>query len=313
MLQQKDLLGLQYLTQDDIMLILNQAKSLKEVISRPNKQTPTLRGKTIVNLFCEPSTRTRSSFEMAIKLMGASALNLNVQTSAFVKGESLFDTVMNLQAMGIDGVIIRHSNGGAPHFIAKHLKVPVINAGDGYGEHPTQALLDMFTMLETTETLKNKHVLILGDIAHSRVARSNIWGLIKLGAKVYVSGPSTLMPMDIEKMGVKVVTHIDTIMPQLDFINVLRVQYERQDIGFFPSVREYRSLFGLTANRLKKAKPNLVIMHPGPINRGIEIDSEVADGPHNVILQQVTNGVAVRMAILYLLCLGTSKSDGMAS
>ncbi len=305
-LDYKDLLGLRFLTNTEIRLILDQAKSFKEVISRKNKQVPTLRGKTFVNLFCEPSTRTRSSFEMAIKLMGASALNMNIQMSAFQKGESLYDTVKNLQAMGIDGVIIRHRNGGTPHFISKHLDVPVINAGDGFNEHPTQALLDIFTMLEATPDVKNKKVLILGDISHSRVARSNIWGLTKLGAKVYVCGPKTLIPAGIEEMGVEVIYNLDSIIHEIDFINVLRVQYERQEVGFFPSIKEYRKLFGLTQDRLNKAKKDILILHPGPMNRGIEIDSGVADGPNNVILNQVTNGVAVRMAILYLLSIKQS-------
>jgi aspartate carbamoyltransferase catalytic subunit len=300
----KDILGLRFLEKEDIELILNQAKSFKEVISRPNKQVPILRGKTILNFFCEPSTRTKSSFDMAIKLLGAGSMNFNAKSSSFSKGETLFDTVKNIQALGIDGVIIRHQHGGAPHFIAKNLNVPVLNAGDGYNEHPSQALLDIYTMRESCKTLKNKNVLILGDIAHSRVARSNIWGLKKLGANIFVSGPETLIPPDIEKMGVKVVYNIDNIMPKLDFINVLRVQYERQGIGYFPSIREYRHFFGLTQDRLKTAKSNIVIMHPGPINRGIEIDTDVADGPHNVILDQVTNGVAVRMALLYLLITG---------
>jgi aspartate carbamoyltransferase catalytic subunit len=305
--EQKDLLGLRKLSKESLHLIIDQAKSLKEVLTRENKQVLTLRGKTFVNLFCEPSTRTRSSFEMAIKLMGASALNLNVQTSAFKKGESLYDTVKNLRALGADGIIIRHKNGGAPHFIAKHLDIPVINAGDGYNEHPTQALLDIFTMTETCSNLKGKKVLILGDIAHSRVARSNIWGLTKLGAEVYVCGPKTLIPPYIEKTGAKLIYDIDSIIPELDFINVLRVQYERQEIGYFPSIREYRSLFGLTSKRLEKAKKDIVIMHPGPMNRGIEIDTDVADGPHNVILDQVKNGVAIRMAILYLLIIRGCK------
>ncbi len=305
--KQKDLLGLRNLSKENIKLILDQAKSLKEILTRQNKSVLTLRGKTFVNLFCEPSTRTRSSFEMAIKLMGAGALNLNIQTSAFKKGESLFDTVRNLRALGVDGIIIRHQDGGAPHFIAKHLDIPVINAGDGYNEHPTQALLDIFTMTEITPNIKGKKILILGDITHSRVARSNIWGLTKLGAQVYVSGPKTLIPPGIEQTKTIVAYDIDNIIGEMDFINVLRVQYERQDICFFPSIREYRELFGLTKERLKKAKKDVVIMHPGPMNRGIEIDSEVADGPNNVILDQVTNGVAIRMAILYLLLMREIK------
>jgi aspartate carbamoyltransferase catalytic subunit len=305
----KDLLGLKNLHKNEIELIIDQAKSLKEVISRSNKQVPTLRGKTFLNLFCEPSTRTKASFDMAIKLMGAGALNISVSSSSFTKGESLFDTVKNLEAMGIDGLIIRHNSGGAPHFIAKHLKVPVINAGDGFNEHPTQALLDIFTMLQKTSTLKNKNVLILGDIAHSRVARSNIWALTKLGAKVFVCGPATLIPRDIEKTGVTVVHNLIESLPMMDFINVLRIQFERQDIGYFPTIREYRNLFGLTPDKLPYINPKTIILHPGPINRGSEIDSALADGQHNVILEQVTNGVAIRMAILYILSMKEPKSS----
>lgn len=303
-LEYQDLLGLRFLSAESIRLILEQAKSLKELLSRRHKQVPTLRGKTLVNLFFEPSTRTRMSFEMACKLIGAGSMTINIAHSSLTKGESLFDTVKNLEAMGIDGVIIRHPNGGAPHFVARHLSIPVINAGDGFNEHPTQGLLDIFTMMESKGDVKGKKVLILGDIAHSRVARSNIWGLRKLGAEVYVCGPPTLIPAGIEALGVTVVPYLDAVLDRMDFINVLRVQFERQKIGYFPSIREYRRLYGITDERLKKAKPDVLVLHPGPVNRGTEIDSSVVDGSRNVILDQVTNGVAVRMAVLYLLFAG---------
>lgn len=300
----KNLLGLRFLSAEDITTILDQAHSFKDLFNRPIKQVPTLRGKTIVQLFFEPSTRTHASFEMAIKLMGAGSLTLNVQNSSVKKGESLRDTIQNLQAMGIDAVIVRHQNGGVPHFMTQHLSIPVINAGDGFTEHPTQGLLDIFTMREKLGDLKNKRVLIWGDILHSRVARSNIWGLTKLGAEVYVGGPPTLMPAGIEDMGVKIVKDFDLAIEAMDVLNILRIQHERQDIGYIPTTQEYKTYFGISESRIQKAKPNLLIMHPGPINRGIEIESNVADGPKSVILEQVTNGIAVRMATLYLLLTG---------
>ncbi|MBT5855527.1 aspartate carbamoyltransferase catalytic subunit, partial [bacterium] len=251
--------------------------------------------------FFEPSTRTRVSFEMAIRTMGATSLSIDVANSSLKKGESLYDMIKNLEAMGIDAIVIRHANGGAPKFVSDITNVPVINAGDGYHEHPTQGLLDIFTMIQQRDTVKGKKVLILGDVAHSRVAKSNIWGLTKLGAEVFVCGPPTLIPPGIADLGVTVVPCLDDIIPEVDFINVLRIQYERQEMAFFPSVREYRALYGLTKDRLDKAKKDVVVLHPGPINRGIELDSEVADGPHNVIIDQVTNGIAVRMAVLYIL------------
>jgi aspartate carbamoyltransferase catalytic subunit len=294
-------LGLRFLTKEEILLILEQARLIKGATDQPIQPLSILQGKTVVNLFFEPSTRTRTSFEMAIKLMGANPLNINVNTSSITKGESLFDTVQNLAAMGVDAIIVRHKHGGVPNFIAEHLKIPVINAGDGYCEHPTQGLLDLLTMLEHRKSVENKNVLILGDIYHSRVARSNIWALTKLGAKVTVCGPATLIPAQIAQMGVRVSNNLDDIIADMDFINVLRIQYERQEDAFFPSVREYRALYCLTEERLKKAKSDVLVLHPGPMNRGIEIDSAVADGPKNVILQQVTNGVAIRMAVLQML------------
>lgn len=301
------LLGLRFLSNKEITFILDQAKSLKHIFSKQTKQTPTLRGKTFVNLFFEPSTRTRVSFEMAIKLMGASSINISPETSSFKKGESIYDSVKNLQSMGIDGVILRHPHAGSPHFISQHLDIPVINAGDGYTEHPTQGLLDIFTMREVCGDLRGKKILILGDILHSRVARSNIWGLTQCGAQVTVCGPPTLLPKGIKEMGVKVATHIDECLYEQDFINVLRIQYERQDMSYFPSIREYRSRYSLTNERMARFDKEVTVLHPGPINRGIEIDSEVADGSHNVILDQVTNGIAVRMAVLHLLLTGKSE------
>jgi aspartate carbamoyltransferase catalytic subunit len=297
-------LGLEDLDLKTIRLIFDQARQFKEIFTRPIKQVPTLRGKTIASLFYESSTRTRASFDLAAKALGASTLGLNVATSSVNKGESLIDTVRNLEAMGIDAVIIRHQNSGAPHLVAKHVNIPVINAGDGFHEHPTQALLDMYTMLEICPDLKGKHVLIVGDIAHSRVARSNIWGLQKLGAKVTVVGPSIFMPKDVHQLGVQVSHELDAVLPEADFVNVLRVQLERRGGDVFPSRREYTALFGITEARIQRAHKKLVIMHPGPINRGVEIDSAVADGPYNVILNQVNNGVAIRMAIMYWLLTG---------
>lgn len=300
-LNRKDLLGLKDLSVDEIKLILRTAHSMKEVAARPIPKVPTLLGKHIVTLFYEASTRTRTSFNTAAKILSANVTNVSISSSSVTKGENLIDTVKNLEVMGLDCIIIRHSMGGAPHLAAKNVQAAVINAGDGYNEHPTQGLLDIFTMEEKKGNLKGKKVLIVGDIAHSRVARSNIWGLTKLGAEVVVVGPPTLIPENIEEMGVRVSYNFDVEIPAADFINMLRVQKERQAKGLFPSIEEYAKLFGLNADRLKKAKKDVIVMHPGPINRGVEITSEVADGPYNVILEQVTNGVAVRAALLLLL------------
>ena len=293
------LIGLRNLTKDDLNLIFEQTAKIKQ---SKKKHIPTLEGKTFANLFFEPSTRTRISFELAIKNLGATVVHISENTSSFTKGETLFDTVKNLEALGLDGIIIRHKNAGAPQFVSDHINIPVINAGDGYTEHPTQGLLDVFTIQEKLGSIKDKHIVIVGDILHSRVAKSNIWALITLGAKVTVCGPPTLIPPGIRRMGVSVVTHLDAIIKEVDVINVLRVQYERQDIDFFPSIREFRSRFGITKERMRQAKDNVIVLHPGPINRGIEIDSDVADGPQNVILDQVQNGVYVRMAVINLLC-----------
>jgi len=305
-LKTKDLLGLQGMSLEDLNLILKTAHSMKEIFTRPVKRVPPLLAKNIVTLFYEPSTRTRTSFHTAAKMLSASTQSVALSTSSVAKGETLIDTCKNIEAMGVDALIIRHSMAGAPHLVAKNIKASVINAGDGFNEHPTQGLLDIFTMLEKARTLKDKHIVIVGDIAHSRVARSDIWGLRALGAKVTVVGPPSLMPKDIEKTGAVVSYDIDKAIKDADFINVLRIQKERQKIGYFPSIEEYAQLYGLNSERLSRAKKDVVVMHPGPINRGVEMTSEVADSLQSVILEQVTNGVAVRMAVLFLL-LGGKK------
>lgn len=308
-LERKDLLGLKDLSQDEINLILDTALGMKEVFERPVRKVPALLGKTVVTLFYEPSTRTRTSFDMAAKMLSANTSNIALSTSSVIKGETLIDTARNIEVMGTDAIIVRHSMAGAPHLVAENVKASVINAGDGCNEHPSQGLLDIFTMREKKGALRGKKILIVGDISHSRVARSNIWGLTKLGAKVTVVGPPTMMPQGIEEMGVKVSFYLDQEIKDADFIYVLRIQKERQGKDLFPSLKEYTDLFGITLERLKKAKKDITIMHPGPINRGVEITSEVADGPYNVILNQVTNGVAVRMAILFLLLGGKTEED----
>ncbi len=311
-LAQKDLLGLKDISLADIQLILKTAESMKEVMFRPVKRVPALVGKTILTLFYEPSTRTKTSFDMAAKILSATTSGITVASSSVKKGETLIDTAKNVERTGVDAIVIRHSMAGAPHLIAKNLKIPVINAGDGFNEHPTQGLLDIFTMKEKKGDLKGKQIVIVGDISHSRVARSNIWGLKKIGAKVTVVAPPTLLPKDIELMGVEVSHDLDQAIKTADVINILRLQLERQEAGLFPSKEEYAELYGLNLERLRQAKKGLVIMHPGPINRGVEITSEVADliekekgSPYSVILDQVENGVAVRMAVLFLLLGGT--------
>ena len=297
----KDLLGIEELSAEEINLILKTAESFKEISTRAIKKVPALRGKTIVNLFFEPSTRTRTSFELAAKRLSADTISIAAKTSSVVKGESLIDMARNLESLKVDIIIMRHSSSGAPHILSRHLNASVINAGDGCHEHPTQALLDMYTMKDKKKKIKGLKVAIVGDILHSRVARSNIWGLTKLGAEVIVVGPPTLIPPKIEELGVKVSYSIDEVIGKLDVINILRIQRERQQGALFPSIREYSKLYCITPERLKNAKPDVLIMHPGPINRGVEIDSNVADGPYSVILNQVTNGLAVRMAILFLI------------
>ncbi|WP_066638826.1 aspartate carbamoyltransferase catalytic subunit [Desulfolucanica intricata] len=300
-LKNKDLLGLQDLSADEINLILDTAIPMKDIIKRKIKKVPTLRGRTIVTLFYEPSTRTRSSFDLAAKYLSADTIGISASTSSVVKGESLRDTARTIEAMGADIIIIRHSAAGSPHLLARTVGASVINAGDGTHEHPTQALLDIYTVREKKGIVKGLKVAILGDILHSRVARSNIWGLTKLGAEVRVVGPSTLMPPEIERLGVKVFTRTEDALEGVDVVNVLRIQLERQQQGLFPSIREYARLFGLNKERLALADPDALVLHPGPLNRGVEITPDIADGTKSVIVEQVTNGVAVRMALLYLL------------
>ncbi|MFH1665199.1 MAG: aspartate carbamoyltransferase catalytic subunit [Candidatus Omnitrophota bacterium] len=298
----KHLLGIEELRAEEINLILDQAEGFKEVLTRAIPKVPTLRGKTIVSLFCEASTRTRSSFELAAKRLSADTLNIAASSSSFIKGESLKDTARNIEAMKIDMIVMRHACAGAPHFLSRCVDASVINAGDGAHEHPTQALLDAFTIREKLGRIEGLNVSIIGDIGHSRVARSNIWALTKLGANVTVCGPRPLIPAEIEKMGVKATCDIKEAVGGADVLNVLRIQMERQDKAFFPGIREYVRFFGITGELLKKyGKKKAVIMHPGPINRGVELSQDVADGEYSVILDQVTNGVAVRMAVLFLL------------
>ncbi|MFQ5350601.1 MAG: aspartate carbamoyltransferase catalytic subunit [Thermoanaerobaculia bacterium] len=297
----KDLLGIGELEPAEIELILDSAQTFLEVARRPIKKVPTLRGKTVVNLFFEPSTRTRSSFEIAEKRLSSDALNFSSSTSALVKGESLIDTALNLQAMAPDLIVIRHGHPGVPHMLARRIDAGVINAGDGAHEHPTQALLDALTIRQSKGRLEGLTVAIVGDIEHSRVVRSNIHLLTKMGATVRVAGPRTMMPAAIESMGVEVAHTLEKAIAGADVVMMLRIQLERQGKKLFPSVREYFQLFGLTRKRLKAAKRDAIVMHPGPMNRGVEIASDVADGRTSVILEQVANGVAVRMAVLYLL------------
>lgn len=308
-LKRKDLLGIRELDVDEINLILDTAEVFKEISTREIKKVPTLRGKTIVNLFFEPSTRTRTSFEIAGKRLSADTINISVSTSSVVKGETLIDTARNLEAMVPDAIIIRHAVAGVPHQLARLVKTPVINAGDGAHEHPTQALLDALTIREHKGRLAGLKVAILGDIAHSRVARSNTFLLTKMGALVAVSGPQTLLPPGYDQLvddGLIVTPRIEEALEDADVIMMLRIQLERQRESFFPSLKEYAVRFGLTRERLRLAKDDVIVMHPGPMNRGVEIASEVADGPYSLILDQVTNGVAVRMAVLYLLAGGSA-------
>ncbi len=303
----KDLLGLRDLSKEEIELILQTAKSFQEISLRSVKKVPALRGRTVANLFFEPSTRTRISFELAEKRLSADTINIATATSSVVKCETLIDTAHNIEALKVNVVVMRHPSSGAPHRLAKHLKASVINAGDGINEHPTQALIDMFTIMEKKRKIKGVKVTFVGDILHSRVARSNIWGLTKLGAEVTICGPRTLLPTDVEKLGVKVTTNLEEAVQNADIINLLRIQLERQKDAYFPSIREYATAYQINKKMLAKAKPDVLIMHPGPVNRGIEITSEVVDGPASVILDQVTNGIAVRMAVLFLLT-GSSQA-----
>jgi aspartate carbamoyltransferase catalytic subunit len=297
----KHLLDIQSLTPDEIITVLDTARAFKAVGERAIKKVPALRGKTVVNLFVEPSTRTRISFELAAQRLTADVINFSAEASSLKKGETLRDTARNLEALNADIIVMRHSASGAPHFLARFLHSSVVNAGDGAHEHPTQALLDTFTIREKKGRIEGLNVTILGDILYSRVARSNIWALTKLGAKVTLCGPATLVPKVFEQMGCRVTYNVNDAIKDADIINLLRIQHERQRKTMFPGINEYTSLFGLTKARLALTKPDALIMHPGPINRGVEIDSEIADSPRSVILDQVTNGLAVRMAVLFLI------------
>ena len=314
----KDLIGLEPLDAQSIRMILDTSEPFKEISERAIKKVPVLRGKTIVNLFFEPSTRTRISFEFAEKRLSADTVNIAASGSSVQKGETLVDTARNLEAMRIDMVVMRHASSGAARFLAERIPSNVINAGDGRHEHPTQGLLDLLTIRDHRGRIEGLNVCLVGDVLHSRVARSNIWGLTRLGANVAVCGPRTLLPAEVQELGVQVFTSIDEAIEWADVLNVLRLQFERMQAGYVPSVREYNRVFGVTRQRVERAPRDLLILHPGPMNRGVEIDSDVADGPHSVILDQVTNGVAVRMAVLYLLAGGapekaeSAKSAGEA-
>ena len=297
----KHLLDIESLTEDEITTVLDTARAFKAVGERAIKKVPALRGKTVINLFVEPSTRTRTSFELAEQRLSADIINFSADASSLKKGETLKDTAKNIEAMNVDFIVIRHSASGAPHFLSRVLDAHVINAGDGAHEHPTQALLDAFTIREKKGSFAGLNVTILGDILYSRVARSDIWALTKLGAKVTLCGPSTLVPKTFEQMGCRVTHNMEDAIRNADVINLLRIQHERQRKTMFPGINEYTKLFGLDKQRLTMTKPDVLIMHPGPINRGVEIDSDIADGERSVILQQVTNGLAVRMAVLFLI------------
>jgi aspartate carbamoyltransferase catalytic subunit len=297
----KDLLGLEELSAEEIVTILDNAKTFREVLDRPIPKVPSLRGMTAANLFFEPSTRTRLSFELAEKRLSADTVNFQTSGSSVSKGETLRDTARNIEAMGIHLVVVRHQASGAPHYLARHLDAGVVNAGDGTHEHPTQGLLDIYTMREQRGRIAGLRVAIVGDVMHSRVARSNMWGLTKLGAEVVIAGPPTMMPAEVERFGVSVARSVDEAIEGADVVNILRIQLERQRAALYPSLREYARVYGVNAERIRRAKADVTVMHPGPMNRGVEIAQDVADGEHSVILQQVTNGVAVRMAVLYLL------------
>ncbi len=310
-LRRKDLLGIAELSAEEITLVLDTAVAMKEISSRPIKKVPALRGKTVVNLFFEPSTRTRTSFEIAEKRLSADTLNIAASTSSVVKGETLADTVHNIEAMSPDLLVVRHSSSGACHFLSRICQSGVINAGDGMHEHPTQALLDAFTIRERKQRLAGLKIAICGDLLHSRVLRSNVLLLTKMGADVWLCGPPTLVPVGFAQTGVRITSSVDEAVEGADAVMMLRIQLERMLGGYFPSLREYFTVFGMTPERVRRAKPDVLIMHPGPMNRGVEIASEVADGPYSVILDQVANGVAVRMAILYLLS-GGAEHEAVA-
>lgn len=298
----KHLLGLEDLTRDEIVAILDRADFFAGVCDRPNKKVSHLQGKTVFNLFFENSTRTRTSFSLAAKRLSADVQDFAAGTSSLSKGESFIDTAKNLEAMGADVMVVRHNISGAPHLLAQHVHCSVVNAGDGAHEHPTQGLLDLLTIRRRRGRIEGLTVGLVGDISHSRVARSNIWGLTKLGARVLLCGPPTLVPRGFERLGCEVHYHLDAILPRCDVVNVLRIQFERQQKGLFPSVSEYFHFYGMTRERVERSKPDLLLLAPGPINRGVELTPEVADGPNSAILDQVTNGLAVRMAVLDLVC-----------
>lgn len=300
-LQRKHVLGLQEMSAEEINLVLDTAANFKEVLARPIRKVPTLRGKTVCTLFFEPSTRTRASFEMAAKILSADTASFSAAVSSITKGESLKDTLLTMQAMGVDCFVIRHPQSGAPEMASRYVRGSILNAGDGCHEHPTQGLLDLLTMREHKGTIEGLRAVIVGDLMHSRVARSGLWGLLKLGADVTLCGPATLLPREFEALGVRLETDCDAAIEGADVIMMLRLQNERMDGVYLPSVREYAALYGMNEQRLARAKPDAIVMHPGPINRGVEIANEVADGGRSVILEQVTNGVAIRMALLYLL------------
>lgn len=306
--ERKHILGLEELTAEDITLVLDTAESMKEVSERDVKKVPALRGVTVCNLFFEPSTRTRSSFEIAEKRLSADVLNFTSSQSSVVKGESLLDTAKNIEAMGASMIVIRHPMSGAPWLLSRELHSSIINAGDGSHEHPSQALLDLFTIRQIKGKIEGLKVVIVGDILHSRVARSNIWGFMKLGAEVRVSGPPTLVPKYIEDIGVKAYYSLEQAIDEADVIIMLRIQKERQDSEYFPSLREYSRFYGLTREKLARADKDVIVMHPGPINRGVELSSDIADGPGSVILEQVSNGIAVRMAMFYLVASARSNA-----
>ncbi len=305
----KHILGTEQLTRDDIKLILDTAESFKEVSARPIKKVPTLRGRTIINLFFEPSTRTRTSFEIAGKRLSADVINISGSTTSTSKGETMLDTAYNLEAMNPDIIVVRHASSGVPHMIASHINCPIINAGDGQHEHPSQGLLDLLTIRQHTKKLEGLHALIVGDIAHSRVARSNIHAMLKCGMRVTLVGPPTMIPIGIEKMGVSVSYDLEKALVDADVVMMLRIQMERQSQNFFSSLREYSNLFCLTTEKLKKARKDVLIMHPGPVNRGVEISLDVMESKHSVILHQVNNGVAVRMALMYLILGGSDEAS----
>ncbi|CUH96964.1 Aspartate carbamoyltransferase [Propionispora sp. 2/2-37] len=311
-LRGKDILGLQHMTTQEMLLVLDTAREMKGIIGRDIKKVPTLRGKSIINLFFEPSTRTRTSFELAGKYLGADVVNITTSASSVVKGESLRDTLMTVEAMGVDIIVMRHEAEGAAQYASQAVSPVIINAGDGAHEHPSQGLLDLFSIRERKGDLASLKVAIIGDILHSRVARSNIWGLQKMGAEIHLAGPQTLMPRDIDKVGVFVHNKVEEALEGADVVNILRIQRERQQKGLFPSAREYARIFGINKERLALAKPDALVMHPGPMNRGLEIAPDIAYSDQSVIQEQVKNGLAVRMALLFLVLMGGKDFEATA-